>query len=137
MLSLIYGVRENSIDLHLAAERAMLPKCFAFDHPNYCRYLTAQHVNLSALSTQKSETWEDLLANGCCGSMCGEPFSTTHGDLISETTINREVKVRRGPMRGGYNIRGNYRCFYQNQSYHGYYQIKTERKIGICNIFCT
>ena len=102
MLSLIYTVRENSIELHLAAERAMLPKCFAFDHPNYCRYLTAQHVNLSALSTQKSETWEDLLANDFGGSMSGELFSTIHGDLITETTINREVKVRGGPMRGGY-----------------------------------
>ena len=51
-----YGVRENSIELHLAAKRAMLPKCFAFYHPNYFRYLTAQHVNLSILSTQKNET---------------------------------------------------------------------------------
>ena len=102
MLSLIYAVRGNSIELHLAAERAMLPKCFAFDHPNYCRYLTAQHINHSALSTEKSETWEDLLANGFGGSMCGEPFPTIHGDLITETTINREVKVRGGPMRGVY-----------------------------------
>lgn len=28
--------------------------------------------------------------------------STIHGDLITETTINREVKVRGGPMQGGY-----------------------------------
>ena len=27
---------------------------------------------------------------------------TIHGDLITETTINREVKVRGGPMRDGY-----------------------------------
>ena len=96
MLSLIYVVRENSIELHLAAERAILPKCFAFDHPNYFGYLTAQHVNLSALSTQKSETWEDLLANDFGGSLSGEPFSTIHGHLIKETTINREVEVRGG-----------------------------------------
>ena len=86
----------------MAAERVMLPKCFVFDHPNDCRYLTAQHVNLSALSTQKSEIWEDLLANGFGGSMSGETFSTIHGDLITETTINREVKIRGGRMRGGY-----------------------------------
>ena len=61
MLSLIYAVRENSIELHLAAERAMLPKCFAFDHQNYSPYLTVQHVTLSGLFTQKSETWADLL----------------------------------------------------------------------------
>ena len=34
--------------------------------------------------------------------MSGEPFSTIHGDLITETTINREVKVSGGPMQGGY-----------------------------------
>ena len=95
-LSLIYVVRENSIELHLAVERAMLPKCFAVDQPNYFPYLTAQHVNLSALSTKKSETWEDLLANGFGGSLSGEPFSTIHGHLITETNINREEKVRGG-----------------------------------------
>ena len=36
------------------------------------------------------------------GSITGQSFSTIHGDLITETTINREVKVRGGPMRGGY-----------------------------------
>ncbi len=34
--------------------------------------------------------------------MSGGPFSTIHGDLITETTINREVKVRGGPMQGGF-----------------------------------
>ena len=34
--------------------------------------------------------------------MSSEPFSTIHGDLITETTINREVKVRGGPKQGGY-----------------------------------
>ena len=43
-----------------------------------------------------------ILQNRFGGSISGEPFSTIHGDLITETTINREVKVRGGPMRGGY-----------------------------------
>ena len=34
--------------------------------------------------------------------MYGEPFSTIDGDLITETTIKREVKNRGGPMQGGY-----------------------------------
>ena len=29
-------------------------------------------------------------------------FFTIPGDLVTEVTINREVKVRGGPMRGGY-----------------------------------
>lgn len=32
----------------------------------------------------------------------GKKFSTVPGDLVTEVTINRKVKVREGPMRGGY-----------------------------------
>ena len=34
--------------------------------------------------------------------MSGEPFSTIPGDLITEVSINREVKVRSGPVMSGY-----------------------------------
>ena len=37
MLSLVSAVREKCIDRHLAAERALIPKCFAFGHINYAR----------------------------------------------------------------------------------------------------
>ncbi len=102
MLALVRSVREKSIDLHLAAERALLPKCFAFDHVNYSRYLSAQHVNLQSIKINNPAAWEDLELNGFGGSLTGKPFSTIHGDLITEVTINREVKVRGGPMQGGF-----------------------------------
>ena len=102
MLVLIYSVREKSIELHIAAERALLPKCFAFDHQNYCCYFTVQQVNWEYLKVTKPMVWEDLVENGFGGSKTGQNFSTIHGDLITETTINREVKVRGGPMRGGF-----------------------------------
>ena len=34
--------------------------------------------------------------------MSGKPSCTIHGDLITETTINRVVKVRGGPKQGRY-----------------------------------
>ena len=101
-LSLIYTVRKNSIDPHLTAERAMLPKSFPLEYPNYCRDLTAHHVNPLALPTQKYESWEDFLTNGFVKSISGEPFSTIYGDLMTEATLNWEVKIRGRPMRGGY-----------------------------------
>ena len=85
----------NCWPLHLAAERALLPKCFAFDHVNYCRYLSVRHVNLHAIRIQKKDEWEDFLHNGFGGSLSGERFSTIHGDLITETTINRGESQRR------------------------------------------
>ena len=42
------------------------------------------------------------MQNGYGGSITGELFSTVHDDLITETTINREVKTRGGPMQGGF-----------------------------------
>ena len=102
MLCLISSMREHSIERHLAAERALVPKCFAFGHPNYSRYLTYQHVRLLDIKATKMMVWDDLVKNGFGGSLSGEPFSTIHGDLITETTINREVKVRGGPMQGGF-----------------------------------
>ena len=36
------------------------------------------------------------------GSLTGDKFSTKHADLITETTVDWEVKVRGGPMQGGY-----------------------------------
>ena len=36
------------------------------------------------------------------GSLTGDKFSTKHADLIIEMAINGEVKVRGGPMQGGY-----------------------------------
>ena len=45
MLVLIFAVREKKTELHLAAERELLPKRFAFNHINYSRYLIFQRVN--------------------------------------------------------------------------------------------
>ncbi|KAG1692278.1 Glutamate receptor ionotropic, kainate 1 [Nymphon striatum] len=102
MLCFVSAVREKRIERHLAAERVLLPKCFAFGHQNYARYMTFQHVKLQDIKSKQDEAWNDLLVNGFGGSVSGKPYSTIHGDLITETTINREVKVRGGPMQGGF-----------------------------------
>ena len=60
MLALISSVRENQIERHLQAERALLPQMFAFGHINYVRY---------------------GFENGFVGCLTGRSFSTVHGDL--------------------------------------------------------
>lgn len=102
MLALISSVREKHIERHLQAERALLPQLFAFGHVNYARYLTYQHVTLTNLPKSNPAAWEELKKNGFGGSITGGSFSTVHGDFITEVTINREVKVRGGPMQGGF-----------------------------------
>eukprot|EP00794_Sanderia_malayensis_P019769 gene19769-21703_t len=96
MLCQVSSVREHSIDWHLAAERALIPKRFAFGHPNYSCYLKYQHVKLLNIMVTDREIWNELVQNGFGGSLSGARFSTIHGDLITETTKKREVKVRGG-----------------------------------------
>ena len=102
IIALIFAVREKKIELRLAAEQELLPKCFGFNNINYSHYLTFQYVNFSEINYCNENVWNDLLREGFERSLSGEPFSTIHGDLITEVTINREDKVRGGPMMGGY-----------------------------------
>ena len=42
------------------------------------------------------------MVNSFGGSVSRKAYSTNHGDLITKTTINREVKTRGGPMQDGF-----------------------------------
>ena len=46
MLSFVAGARESDINLHLQAEEKILKMVFAFDHVNYARYNSYQHLFL-------------------------------------------------------------------------------------------
>ena len=102
LLALISSVRENCIEHHMQAERALPPQLFAFKHLNYARYLTYQYVTLSCLHDTNPTAWQELKNYGFGGSLSGDPFPTVHGAYITETTVNREVKTKAGPMPGGY-----------------------------------
>ena len=54
------------------------------------------------LNTIPENVWNDLLREGFCGSFGGEPFSTIHGDLITEVAITGEVKVCGDTITGGH-----------------------------------
>ena len=54
-------------------------------------------INFERMQIHQKAAWDDLLKDGFGGSLSGQPFSTIHGDFITET-INREVEVRGGPM---------------------------------------
>ena len=68
MLGLILTVREQKFELHLAAERELLPRCFAFNHINYSRYLTFQHVILSEIKHCNGNVMNYYLREGFRGS---------------------------------------------------------------------
>ena len=64
--------------------------------------LTYHHYELQRLQVENSPAYEQLKTYGMGASLSGRKFSTIPGDLVTEVTVNREVKIRGGPMRGGY-----------------------------------
>ena len=72
MLALVSAVRDNSFEKHLQAERDMLCHLFAFDHQNYARSLSYQHVMLTNLNSDNKEAYEDLRNRGFGANYSGE-----------------------------------------------------------------
>ena len=68
MLALIFTVEEQKFELHLAPERELLPKYFAFNHISYSRYLTFQHVIFSEIKHCNGNVRNDYLREGFKGS---------------------------------------------------------------------
>ena len=98
----VYREKKN-IELHLQVQHDLFPLLFQFNHQNYSRYLTTYNVELTNLPS-KNEAYKELRNYDIGASLSGKKFSTIPGDLVTEVTINKEVKVRGGPMRGGYSI---------------------------------
>ena len=90
--------------IHLQAQNDLLPLLFAFNHQDYTWCLTKHHLALTDLSIAKPQAFSDLKTFSLGASLSGYKFSSIRGDLVNEVTINREIKVRGGPMRGGYSI---------------------------------
>ena len=84
LLSLVRSVRDGNLNLHMEAQRVTLKFCFSFNHINYARYMTYQHLFLSLLEIENHPTVIDLKSRGIGSSLSGSRFSSIHGDLINE-----------------------------------------------------
>ena len=69
---MIRSARECNIEMHLEAERILLPQLFAFGYPNYSRYLTYQHALLEVHCISNTSIWKDLKENGFGRSLTGD-----------------------------------------------------------------
>ena len=101
LLPLVSSVREGDIERHLQAECYMIKQLFAFDHQNYSRYLTYQHLLFTDYKKSNSKIFQDLKSRGFGASYLQNTFSAVHGDLVTEH-YNRETKVNAGPFRLGF-----------------------------------
>jgi len=92
MLSFVASFRERNMELHLQALQHVIPLLFAFNHPNYLRYLTYSHILLSKLKTDGPDAYNDLFLYGPGVSLSGDEFSSIPEDLVTEVGPNRRVK---------------------------------------------
>ena len=84
MLAMVSAVREGDFYRHLQAERRMISLIFAFDHVNYARYNSYQHVYLTEVAKTNPRAFENLCVHAFGASSTGELFSLVHGDLVTE-----------------------------------------------------
>ena len=59
------------------------------------------HVELQALKQKEISPYEQSKTCKMGASLTWRKFSTVPGDLVTEVTVNREVKNRSDPKRGG------------------------------------
>ena len=102
LLAVIRSVRECNTEMHLEAERALLPQLFAFGHPNYSRHLAYQHTLLEVHRISNTWIWKNLKENGVGGNLTKDRFSTKRSNHIIETIVKSSVIVQKGPMQGRY-----------------------------------
>ena len=59
LLSQITAYREKNIELHLQAQRDLLPLLFIYNHQNYSRYLTTLYVELTNLPLKNHSAYKN------------------------------------------------------------------------------
>ena len=83
LLASVVTVGGDNFQFHMEGKRDMLKYCFAFDHINYARYMSFQHLYLSDLEAKGDPAIDKLIKRGIGGSLSGDKFSSIHGDLIT------------------------------------------------------
>ena len=100
MLSFIVSAGESNIDLHLQCERQFLNLAHAFDHINYARWCSFQHVKLEEMKRLDTEAYQDLQTGGWTASQTGGKLNAVHGDYIC-VRQNADTKSSGGPIKSG------------------------------------
>ena len=97
MLGLLRSSREGDWSLHLSSIREMIPWCFAYDHLNYARYLSAYLSQMSHLKQEHPEVHEHLASGGFSVQIGGEnTFGRIPLDQTCEETVNKDTQTPGG-----------------------------------------
>ena len=97
VLLLTRATRTGNWELHVSAVRNILPWMFAYDRPNYARYLSAYYLEMCDLP-QTHPIVHKALATGEFAVQRQESrgFAQVECDMCKEQTCNREAKTKGG-----------------------------------------
>ncbi|PIK44379.1 hypothetical protein BSL78_18773 [Apostichopus japonicus] len=97
VLLLTRATRTGNWQLHLSIIRRILPWMFAYDRPNYSRYLSAYYLEMCDLQTTHPLAY-DALSSGefAVQRQEGHGFAQVECDICIEQTVNRDAKTKGG-----------------------------------------
>ncbi|XP_033475188.1 uncharacterized protein LOC117252428 [Epinephelus lanceolatus] len=94
LLSLIQASREGNQMMHLAAIRAIIPWCFAYDKLNYARYLPYYYAQMSCLDIDYPDVSAHFVEGGFSVQLGrNNPFGKIPVDQTIEETINKDTQT--------------------------------------------
>lgn len=96
LLRFIRSRRVADWTLHLSCIHQILPWCFAYDRPNYSRYLTLYWLQMTNLSNTHPEADHFLKSGGFSVQWSTCPFARVAADMAIEQSINRATKTQGG-----------------------------------------
>ena len=94
LLNKLYPVRSGNWYLLLSCINDIIPFAFAYDNINYARYLTTMPADMSTLSDDFPEIYQEFVAGNFATqlSKVGK-FSRCETDKVIEMTLNRDTKT--------------------------------------------
>ncbi|XP_066917320.1 uncharacterized protein [Clytia hemisphaerica] len=97
LFNIIFATRSGHWSLYLVSLRQALPWFFAYDRPNYSRYLTAHYQELTHLKEDFPDIYDEFQSGNFSVQLSSDnPFGRMEADKVIETTINKDTKTPGG-----------------------------------------
>lgn len=96
LLQQIKAEHSGNWDLYLSTLAVITPDFYAFDRPNYSRWLPIHIENMPNLKSKHPQVYEEFAAGNFSISRSGHPFSQVAADMALQQSINADSKSKGG-----------------------------------------
>ena len=96
LLQQIKAEHSGNWDLYLSTLAVITPDFYAFDRPNYSRWLPIYIEDMRKLKSKHPQVYEEFTAGNFSISRSGHPFSQVAADMALEQSVNADSKSKGG-----------------------------------------